>query len=157
MIWAIRWIWSVRSNALSGLCKRPLSSWSSDLYGGWYISDHYVMKQVGYARCLANADPVAKKYARTMSRGAEVTGRFLKPACIFLEKFFLFRMDPKQLPGKKMKMSGEWAVWSVSGLKAIACRTIYPFGVGPMSVNCVDVAIELANEHKVPLMLIARP
>lgn len=28
-------------------------------------------------------------------------------------------------------------------------------GVGPMSVNCVDAAIELANEHEVPLMLIA--
>lgn len=28
-------------------------------------------------------------------------------------------------------------------------------GVGPMSVNCVDAAIELANEHDVPLMLIA--
>jgi len=28
-------------------------------------------------------------------------------------------------------------------------------GVGPMSVNCVDAAIELANENDVPLMLIA--
>ncbi len=28
-------------------------------------------------------------------------------------------------------------------------------GVGPMSVNCVDAAIELANEHEIPLMLIA--
>jgi len=28
-------------------------------------------------------------------------------------------------------------------------------GVGPMSVNCVDAAIELANEYDVPLMLIA--
>lgn len=28
-------------------------------------------------------------------------------------------------------------------------------GVGPMSVNCVDAAIELANEHDVPIMLIA--
>ncbi len=28
-------------------------------------------------------------------------------------------------------------------------------GVGPMSVNCVDAAIELANEHEVPLFLIA--
>jgi hypothetical protein len=28
-------------------------------------------------------------------------------------------------------------------------------GVGPMSVNCVDAAIELANEHEVPIMLIA--
>jgi tagatose-1,6-bisphosphate aldolase non-catalytic subunit AgaZ/GatZ len=28
-------------------------------------------------------------------------------------------------------------------------------GVGPMSLNCVDAAIELANEHEVPLMLIA--
>ena len=28
-------------------------------------------------------------------------------------------------------------------------------GVGPMSVNCIDATIELANEHDVPLMLIA--
>jgi tagatose-1,6-bisphosphate aldolase non-catalytic subunit AgaZ/GatZ len=28
-------------------------------------------------------------------------------------------------------------------------------GVGPMSVNCVDAAIELANEHDVPMLLIA--
>lgn len=28
-------------------------------------------------------------------------------------------------------------------------------GVGPMSVNCVDATIELANQHKVPIMLIA--
>ena len=28
-------------------------------------------------------------------------------------------------------------------------------GVGPMSVNCVDAAIELANQHNVPIMLIA--
>jgi tagatose-1,6-bisphosphate aldolase non-catalytic subunit AgaZ/GatZ len=28
-------------------------------------------------------------------------------------------------------------------------------GVGPMSVNCVDAAIELSNEHDVPLLLIA--
>ena len=28
-------------------------------------------------------------------------------------------------------------------------------GVGPMSVNCVDAAIELANDHEFPLLLIA--
>lgn len=28
-------------------------------------------------------------------------------------------------------------------------------GIGPMSVNCVDSAIELANEHEVPILLIA--
>jgi hypothetical protein len=28
-------------------------------------------------------------------------------------------------------------------------------GVGPMSVNCVDAAIELANQHEVPIILIA--
>jgi tagatose-1,6-bisphosphate aldolase non-catalytic subunit AgaZ/GatZ len=28
-------------------------------------------------------------------------------------------------------------------------------GLGPMSVNCVDAAIELANEYEVPIMLIA--
>ena len=27
--------------------------------------------------------------------------------------------------------------------------------VGPISVNCVDAAIELANEHEVPILLIA--
>ena len=28
-------------------------------------------------------------------------------------------------------------------------------GVGPMSLNCVDAAIELANEYEAPLLLIA--
>jgi len=28
-------------------------------------------------------------------------------------------------------------------------------GVGPMSVNCVDAAIELANEHEIPILMIA--
>lgn len=28
-------------------------------------------------------------------------------------------------------------------------------GVGPMSVNCVDAAIELANDHDIPILLIA--
>jgi len=29
------------------------------------------------------------------------------------------------------------------------------WGVGPMSVNCIDAAIELSNEHEVPILLIA--
>lgn len=33
------------------------------------------------------------------------------------------------------------------------CCTL--LGVGPMSVNCVDATIELANEHEVPIMMIA--
>lgn len=28
-------------------------------------------------------------------------------------------------------------------------------GVGPMSINCVDAAVELANENTAPLILIA--
>ena len=28
-------------------------------------------------------------------------------------------------------------------------------GVGPMSKNCVDVSIDLANKHNIPIMLIA--
>ena len=28
-------------------------------------------------------------------------------------------------------------------------------GVGPVSVNCVDATIELANEHDVPILMIA--
>lgn len=28
-------------------------------------------------------------------------------------------------------------------------------GVGPMSVNCIDAAIELASEHEVPILMIA--
>ena len=33
------------------------------------------------------------------------------------------------------------------------CCTL--LGVGPMSNNCVDVVIELANSHEVPIMLVA--
>lgn len=39
-----------------------------------------------------------------------------------------------------------------SFLKKRRCTLL---GVGPMSVNCIDAAIELANEHEVPLLLIA--
>lgn len=39
-----------------------------------------------------------------------------------------------------------------SFLKKRRCTLL---GVGPMSVNCVDAAIELANENEIPLMLIA--
>ena len=28
-------------------------------------------------------------------------------------------------------------------------------GIGPMSVNCVDVSIDIADEYNIPLMLIA--
>ena len=28
-------------------------------------------------------------------------------------------------------------------------------GVGPMSINCVDAAIELANENEIPILMIA--
>lgn len=37
----------------------------------------------------------------------------------------------------------------------LATRRCTLLGVGPMSVNCVDAAIELANVHDVPIMLIA--
>ena len=39
-----------------------------------------------------------------------------------------------------------------SVLKKQKCTLL---GVGPMSVNCVDAAIELSNEHEIPIMLIA--
>ena len=39
-----------------------------------------------------------------------------------------------------------------SFLKKRRCTLL---GVGPMSVNCVDAAIELSNEHEVPIILIA--
>src|SRR3989344_624289 len=37
----------------------------------------------------------------------------------------------------------------------MARRRCTLLGVGPMSKNCVDVTIELANNYKIPLMLIA--
>jgi len=37
----------------------------------------------------------------------------------------------------------------------VANRRVTLLGVGPMSQNCVDAAVELANEHEIPLMLIA--
>lgn len=37
----------------------------------------------------------------------------------------------------------------------VANRRVTLLGVGPMSVNCVDAAIELAQDHEIPLMLIA--
>lgn len=40
-------------------------------------------------------------------------------------------------------------------LENILRRRCTLLGVGPMSVNCVDATIELANFHKVPILLIA--
>jgi tagatose-1,6-bisphosphate aldolase non-catalytic subunit AgaZ/GatZ len=40
----------------------------------------------------------------------------------------------------------------ISFIKKTHCTLL---GVGPMSVNCVDAAIELANEHEVPILMIA--
>lgn len=37
----------------------------------------------------------------------------------------------------------------------VSSRRVTLLGVGPMSQNCVDATIELANQHEVPLMLIA--
>lgn len=42
---------------------------------------------------------------------------------------------------------------TLRGLIERRCCTL--LGVGPMSVNCVDATIELANEHEVPIMMIA--
>ncbi|MFA6433242.1 MAG: class II D-tagatose-bisphosphate aldolase, non-catalytic subunit [Elusimicrobiales bacterium] len=40
-------------------------------------------------------------------------------------------------------------------LESVLNRRCTLLGVGPMSANCVDAAIELANTHSVPLLLIA--
>ena len=39
--------------------------------------------------------------------------------------------------------------------KYIKDRKCTLLGVGPMSLNCIDATIELAEEHKSPLMMIA--
>ena len=39
--------------------------------------------------------------------------------------------------------------------KYIKNRKCTLLGVGPMSLNCIDATIELAEEHKSPLMMIA--
>ena len=33
--------------------------------------------------------------------------------------------------------------------------TLYPLGVGPMSLNCVNATVELGNDYSIPLMIIA--
>jgi tagatose-1,6-bisphosphate aldolase non-catalytic subunit AgaZ/GatZ len=40
-------------------------------------------------------------------------------------------------------------------LESVLHRRCTLLGVGPMSLNCVNAAIELANEHLIPIMLIA--
>ena len=39
--------------------------------------------------------------------------------------------------------------------KFISKKQCTVLGIGPMSKNCVDVVIELANTYQIPLMLIA--
>ena len=40
-------------------------------------------------------------------------------------------------------------------LESLLLRRCTLLGVGPMSLNCVNAVIELANEHSIPIMLIA--
>jgi len=79
------------------------------IFMGDGIFDHYVMTKVGYAIAPANADLLAQKCAHYVTKRSG-GDRAVSEACLhILEKFFV-SYDPKQLPDKSTKMSGEWAV-----------------------------------------------
>ncbi len=82
---------------------------SSVIYMGDGIFDHYVMNEVGYSIATINADKNAKTYASFVTQRAG-GDRAVAEACLhILEKFFN-PYDPKKLPKKKGRTSGEWTV-----------------------------------------------
>lgn len=84
-------------------------SLESVIYMGDGIFDHYVMSKVGYSIAPANSDRNAKAHAAFITERAG-GDRAVAEACLhILEKFFT-PYDPNLLPGKQLKLSGEWTV-----------------------------------------------
>ena len=79
------------------------------IYMGDGIFDHYVMKNVGYSIAPQNADNLAKKSAKyiTKRNGGE---RAVAEACLHILKKFFEEYNPNQKLEKKIKFSGNWTV-----------------------------------------------
>ena len=79
------------------------------IYIGDGIFDHYVMKNVGYSIAPQNADNLAKKSAKyiTKRNGGE---RAVAEACLHILKKFFEEYKPNQKLEKKIKFSGNWTV-----------------------------------------------
>lgn len=79
------------------------------IYMGDGIFDHYVFREVGYSIAPANADMNARSSAHFVTKRSG-GDRAVAEACLhILEKFFE-PYDVNFLPGKDLKISGEWTV-----------------------------------------------
>lgn len=77
------------------------------IYMGDGIFDHYVMEKVGYSIAPSNADKNAKNNASFITERTGGDRAVAEASLHILEKFFS-PYDPKLLPGKQLKLSGEW-------------------------------------------------
>lgn len=82
---------------------------SSVVYMGDGIFDHYVMAKVGYSIATANADKNAKVHASFVTERAGGDRAVAEAALHLLEKFFT-PFNPERLPDAQLKLSGDWAV-----------------------------------------------
>lgn len=131
--------------------------WEPDevIYMGDGIFDHYVFREVGYGISVKNADALTKKYADYITKRAG-GDRAVAEACLHVFEKFFAASNPDASPHLKTKLTGKWSRLTQQKLKGfVAKRRCTLLCVGPMSKNCVDATIELANEYEVPLPIIA--
>ena len=79
------------------------------IYMGDGIFDHYVMKAVRYSIAPSNADVLAKKYAKYITKRSG-GDRAVAEACLHILGKFFEPYNPNILPSKDIKQFGEWTV-----------------------------------------------
>lgn len=79
------------------------------IYMGDGIFDHYVFKKVGYSIAPSNADFLAKKTSKYITKRSG-GDRAVAEACLHILDTFFEPYDPSELPKLDSKISGEWTI-----------------------------------------------
>lgn len=79
------------------------------IYMGDGIFDHYVMRGVGYAISVENADENAKKYADYITKRSGGK-RAVAEACLHILEHFFTAYDPEKLPDENINAQRDWTV-----------------------------------------------
>lgn len=79
------------------------------IYMGDGIFDHYVFKEVAYGIAPSNGDIYTKSVADYVTKREGGDRAVAEAGLHILEKFFR-AYDPKCLPNKQVKLSGQWTV-----------------------------------------------
>lgn len=79
------------------------------IYMGDGIFDHYVFKEIGYSIAPSNSDFYTKSKANFVTKRSGADRAVAEASLHILEKFFS-AYNPKELPDKQIKLSGEWTV-----------------------------------------------